>query len=88
MNKNKIEQVILDLYRNNKDIVNDDTILLEKVWYAFGWDDNKSLYDNLSRVPRPESITRRKRELRETWLIEYSQKALDDRTEAFKSEQE
>ena len=86
--RQKIRNTILALYKENPEIVNDDTLLLERVWLALGWDENRSLYDNLSRLPRPESITRRRRELFNEGLIVYSEKADKDRIEAFKNERE
>ena len=88
MNKEKIRSVIIELYNENRNVVNNDVLLLERVWLKLGWDEGKSLYDNLSRVPRPESITRRRRELHEEGLIEYSKAADKEREQAFKNEVE
>ena len=88
MNKNKIRNIILKLYAEDKNVVNDDVILLERVWIECGWSNSRSLYDNLSRMPRSESITRRRRELYNEGLIQYSDNALEARTEAYKSERD
>lgn len=88
MNKAKLQQTILLLYNEDPSIVNDESRLLEQVWLKYGWSDSRSLYDNLSRLPRPESISRRRRELHNLGLIQYSNEALDDRMEAFKNERD
>lgn len=88
MNREKIRSVILDLYHENKSIVNDEVRLLEQVWLRLGWSHNRSLYENLCSLPRPESISRRRRELHQEGLIEYSAKADKERYEAFKNERE
>lgn len=80
---NKIDEVILRLYRADKAIVNDAHRLTEQVWYEFGWNDSRSLWDNLSRVPLQESIARRRRELHEKGLIQYSEEADKKREQQF-----
>lgn len=36
----------------------DRCILTEQIFYEYGWDDNRSLYENLKKTPRVESIMR------------------------------
>lgn len=86
MNKAKLQQTILLLYNEDRTIVNDEVRLLEQVWLKYGWDDNKSLYDNMVRMPRAESVSRRRRELHQLGLIEYSDDALKSRTDAYNNE--
>ena len=88
MNLTAKQALILDIINNNPEVQNDDTSLIASVWRAQGWDDNKRLEDNISRVMHPETITRRRRELFNMGLIEYSDKVMKDRTEAYKSEQD
>lgn len=79
-----MEQVILKLYRNDKSIVNDDKRLLAQVWYEYGWNDDKTLYENLKRMPSSETITRARRKLHQDGLIQYSKYADNRRYELFK----
>lgn len=88
MSKAKIEQTILLLYREDPTIVDDEVRLLEQVWYRLGWDDRRSLIENMRVLPRPESISRRRRKLHELGLFQYGAEALKERTEAFKSERD
>lgn len=86
MNKQKLLDQVVTICRNYPEAANNDAILLEQVWLAQGWDNNRSLHDNLSRVSRPESISRRRREAHVKGLITYSETAMKDRTEAFNNE--
>lgn len=88
MNKSKIRNIVLECYYEDNNVVNDRTALIAAVWRKSGWDDSRSLEENLMRVPSAESITRRLRELHQEGLIEYSSDELERRTEAFKTEQE
>lgn len=88
MNKAKVQQTTLLAYMDNKDIVNDRTALLAEVWRRYGWNDSQSLEENLRKVPSAESVSRRVRELHELGMIQYSQKELERRDEAFKNEVE
>lgn len=88
MNKVRIEQAILNVYAKYPDVVNNDATLLAAVWKYFGWNKFRSLEDNLNRLPRAASITRRRRILFNQGKIEYSEKADMMREEAFIKELE
>lgn len=89
MNKALIKQNVLRIINECHEAADDDALLFAKYWERFdGWSNNVSLYDNLRRVTRPETITRRRRELHEAGLIQYSDEALKDRTTAFNNELE
>lgn len=88
MKQNKLLDIVVSICKEYPAAANDDAILLEQVWLLQGWDESRSLYDNLSRVSRPESISRRRREAFNKGLIEYSKEALEARTEAFKNERD
>lgn len=87
-NKATLKKMVVDAYHADPEIVNDDALLLAYVWGRLGWNDHASLEANLRRMPRPESVTRRRREAHEEGLIKYSKKALEDRTEAFINERD
>jgi len=78
-----LSKVILKLYKQNPNIVNDDKELIAAIWYEQGWIDNAPLASNLYRVSNPESITRVRRKLHEQGLIQYSPSALKRRTGEF-----
>lgn len=82
----KAQQLVLRVIQANEGVQNDETKLLEAVWYFEGWDDSKSLYWNLSRVTHPETISRARRKLHELGLISYSKDAERARYEAYKKD--
>lgn len=86
MNITKKQKLVLDAIKRCPAAANDEALLLEQVWLVEGWSQSRSLYDNLCRVTRPETISRRRRELYNMGLIEYSENALEERTDAFKQE--
>lgn len=89
MNINKLQQQVLGVIQRTPAAADDDALLLERFWIEVdGWDESKSLYWNLSRSRRPESITRRRRELYNMGLITYSKDADKKREEAFLNERE
>ena len=86
INLNKKQKLVYDVIQEFPEAANNDAVLLEKVWLREGWDESKSLYWNLSRVSRAETITRRRRELYNLKLITYSTDALERREEAYINE--
>ena len=85
---NKLHDKIYQAYKTEREAVNDDALLFFVVWVGEGWDEHSGLLNQLRSVTRPETITRRRRELHEAGLIEYSPKAMKSRTEAFKNERD
>ena len=86
---NKIQRNVLAVIQRNPNAANDDALLLERYWVEIeNWDDTKSLYWNLSRSTHAETITRRRRELFNLGLIQYSDEADKERMEAFKNERD
>lgn len=80
--------MVYEIIKNYPEAANNDAILLEQVWLKEGWDETKSLYWNLSKVTKPETISRRRRELAVMGLITYSKDATKRREEAFNNERE
>jgi hypothetical protein len=78
MAKLKIERLILSIYKQRPEAVNDDALLIAIIWSHLGWDKEKSLYENIKNMPRPTSITRSRRTLHERGEIKYSP-AIEDR---------
>ena len=87
MNLTAKQQLVLDSINEQPTAADDEMLLLATVW-GKTWDYNKSLTENLSHMIHPETISRRRRELFNMGLIKYSDKAMKDRTEAYKSEQD
>lgn len=86
---NQKQKNVLHIITKYPEAANNEPLLLERYWVEFdNWDDSKSLYWNLTKVTRPETITRRRRELYNLGLIEYSEKASNERMEAMKNEQQ
>jgi hypothetical protein len=85
---NKLQKLVYETIQLNPGVENDDAALVAAVWRRQGWDDGVTLEDNIRRVARAESITRRRRELHVMGLIEYSEAADKDRTQAFVNERD
>ena len=84
----KKQQLVYSAILANPRAANDDAVLLEEVWTREGWSQHRSLYENLCSVTRPETITRRRRELFNMGLISYDQEAEVRREEAYQNERE
>ena len=87
MNISAKQKLVYEVIQLNPGCQNNDADLIAAVWRFEGWNDGRSLEDNITRVTRSETITRRRRELHVMGLITYSKEALVERTEAFKNEQ-
>ena len=85
----KIQQRVLTVINLFPDAANDDAVLLANYWIMYDqWDESKSLYWNLTKATRPETITRRRRELFNLGLIDYTNEKNQERMEAFKNERD
>lgn len=82
------QKLVYQAIQENPDAANDDSILLAAVWQKEGWQINEFLHINLKRVSRPETLSRRRRQLHQMGLIEYSEKADKERMQAFVNERE
>lgn len=88
MNISKKEALVYRVIQNNPGVQNNDADLIAAVWRAENWDDNDTLENNIAKVTRSETITRRRRQLHEKGLIKYSSEAMQEREEAFVSERD
>lgn len=88
MNITKKQKLVLAAIEKNPAAVEDDALLIATVWKMEGFSPNRDLYDNLRRLTRAETITRRRRELYNMGLIEYSAEAQMKRMNAFKNERD
>ncbi len=79
---------VLKVINDNPGSQNDDAKLLEVFWKSEGWNDDHSLYWNLSRVTPAESVTRSRRALHELGYIKYSKDADKAREDRYKQELE
>ena len=78
-----IKDIIRKLYDQDKMVVNDDNLLVSRVWLELGWSDYKSLYANLTDLPSAETITRARRKLHQDGEIEYSKEVDEARFKKF-----
>lgn len=86
---NKKQQNVLKIISKYPAAANDEALLLERYWIEIdGWDEDKSLYWNLRRATRPETISRRRRELYNMQLITYDESTIKTREEAFINERQ
>lgn len=70
-------------YKNNK-VADDEALLLNEVWKASGWDNSKTLLQNLRAMPSPETIRRTRQKLVAEGLIKPSATATDRRYATWK----
>lgn len=85
----RIQKNVLAIIKDFPPAANDEAALLDQYWHRYdNWNDTQSLYYNLSKATRPETITRRRRELYNLGLIEYSEDATERRESAFINERE
>lgn len=83
------QRQVLQIIQKYPEAANDDSLLMERFWYEIdNWDDSKSLVDNLRNCTRPETITRRRRELFNKGMIQYSDSKQKDRQDAYSNELE
>jgi hypothetical protein len=88
VNISKKEALVYRVIQNNPGVQNNDADLIAAVWRAENWDDNDTLENNIAKVTRSETITRRRRQLHEKGLIKYSKEAMQEREEAFINERD
>jgi hypothetical protein len=80
-----INRNILELYKQDPNVVNFDKLLLTKYWTQFdGWDKNRSLLENMLYVTPAGSITRGRRYLHQNGYIIYSKDVSERREKEYK----
>lgn len=85
---NKTKRMVYNVIQENPDAANNDSLLLSLIWEKQGFNYDRSLFDNLSRVYSPETITRSRRWLHEHNFITYSKDSMKRRTDKFKKDRE
>jgi hypothetical protein len=79
-----IQRNVLTLYEVDNNVVNDDSLLLARYWWAYDkWNPQDDLYTNLKRMTPAESITRARRWLHEYGHIKYSEAAESRREDQY-----
>lgn len=63
---------ILEIYKKNPQMADDDKLLIATIWWLEGWKD-PGLYQHLKSVSSPETIRRTRAKLVEEGLIESSE---------------
>jgi len=85
INSKDMRYVIRMAYFKNEKVADDDALLISEVWKAYGWDNSKTLLQNLRSMPNPETITRTRRKLISEGLIKPSMSATERRYKSFKN---
>lgn len=75
---------ILEIYKFDNSVANDDKKLIAKVWNRHGWDMSENLYENLKKMPSAESIRRTRQKLVAEGLIKPNNKTTERRYKEFK----
>lgn len=78
---------ILLICEDHPKAINDRPYLLAK-FYENDWDNSKTLYENFTRLTRPETVARRFRDLREWGYVKQSKEADTYNYQAMKSERD
>ena len=84
INTENIRAKIRRAYYKDNRVADDDALLLNEVWKASGWDNNKTLLQNLRTMPSPETIRRTRQKLVAEGLIKPSASATDRRYSSWK----
>lgn len=84
INSQQMRTRIITLCRINENYANDDIKLIAAIWNREGWDQNRSLYDNLRSVSHPETIRRTRQRLQSEGVIQAREKTVDKRYDEFK----
>ena len=84
INSDNIRAKIRKAYYKNNKVADDDALLLNEVWKASGWDNSKTLLQNLRVMPSPETIRRTRQKLVAEGLIKPSMSAIDRRYASWK----
>lgn len=84
INTTQLRTRILNLYKLDKRVAEDDKYLITKIWEEDGWDNNASVYVNLMNVTNPESIRRTRAKLVQEGLMKVSEAVTEARYEDYK----
>ena len=84
INGRNIRVKIERAYARDRNVADDDMLLLAEVWWESGWDNSKSLIDNLRNMPSPETIRRTRQKMVEEGAIRPSLTATERRYKNFK----
>ena len=84
INSENIRNKIQRAYYKNARVADDDALLLNEVWKASGWDNSKTLLQNLRNMPSPETIRRTRQRMVSDGIIKPSMSAIDRRYASWK----
>lgn len=83
------EANIMRLYEQDRNVVNFDKLLISRYWLEFdGWDNYKTLLENMVRATPASTITRARRVLHENGYIIYSKSVAERRERLYKEKLE
>lgn len=81
---NSAIKLVYNIIKQHPITANNDMELIVQVWYEEGWNDNKTLRQNLSHVSPASSITKARRDLHRGGYIRYNKSAEEHRYKKFK----
>ena len=84
INTTQLRTRILNMYKFDKRVAEDDKYLISKIWQEDGWNPAKDVYTNLMNVTSPESIRRTRAKLVQEGLMEVSEKTTEARYQDYK----
>ena len=84
INTENIRNKIQRAYYKNAKVADDDALLLNEVWKASGWDNKKTLLQNLRSMPSPETIRRTRQKMVSEGIIKPSMSTIERRYASWK----
>lgn len=84
VNTKDMRRKVLECVAHDPKAAEDDKLLIALIWWDEGWDDRRTLLENLKHVSSPETIRRTRQKLQQDGLIKPSEKVLDKRYEDYK----
>lgn len=84
INSDNMRAKIRRAYSKNNKVADDDTLLLSYIWKDSGWDNSKTLLQNLRNMPSPETVRRTRQRLVSEGLITPSTQVTERRYKNFK----
>lgn len=84
---NELHDKIYQEYKKDPNVVNDQALLFGRLFEPL-WDYSLTPTENLIKLTRDSNVCRRRQELHEAGLIEYSKKATKSREKAMRNERD
>lgn len=85
MNSKNLRNKIINVCKENQKYVDNDKLLITEIWMREGWNESRSLYENMINASSPETIRRTRQKLVEEGVLKQIDSAKERRYKAYKS---